>query len=130
MAWRRNAASIEITATVPANTTADVHLPDGRTFEVGSGDHKWAVTAPDPEPHQELTTSSSLAMIMDDPDAYRTVLDAFARIDPEVSTDFRRRMAWVPNQPLFGTFSLISPAVVDEVERSLAELNRSRGLPE
>ena len=130
VAWRRNAGSIEITATVPANTTADVHLPDGRTFEVGSGDHEWAVTAPDPEPHQELTTSSSLAMIMDDPDAYRTVLDAFARIDPEVSTDFRRRMAWVPNQPLFGTFSLISPAVVDEVERSLAELNRSRGLPE
>ena len=36
--------------------------------------------------------------------------------------------AWVPNQPLFGTFSLISPAVVGEVETSLAELNASRAV--
>ena len=60
--------------------------------------------------------------------AYRTGVDAFNRIDPAVGRDFTRRTAWVPNQPLFGAFSLISPAVVDEVERSLADLNRARGV--
>lgn len=73
-------------------------------------------------------TASSLAAIMDDPTAYRTVTDAFTRIDPAVAKDFRRRTHWVPNQPLFGAFSLISPAVVHEVERNLAELNAARGL--
>ena len=45
-----------------------------------------------------------------------------------MARDFNRRMAWVPNQPLFGAFSLISPAVVDEVERSLVDLNEARGV--
>ena len=73
-----------------------------------------------------MQTSTSLAAIMDDADAYRAVVDAFSRIDPAVAKDFVRRTAWVPNQPLFGAFSLISPAVVAEVESSLAALNSSR----
>lgn len=125
--WRREDGRIGITATVPANATASVRLPDGQEFDVAAGRHCWTVDNP-PEPAPaHLTTSTSLADIMDDPVAYRTVVDAFSRIDPAVARDFTRRMAWVPNQPLFGAFSLISPAVVAEVENSLAALNTSRG---
>jgi alpha-L-rhamnosidase len=128
VAWRRVDGSLTVTATVPPNTTAAVQLPDGQQFEVASGSHTWTVSF-DPEPApQRLTTSTSLAAVIDDPVAYRAVLDAFTRIDPAVARDFNRRTAWVEGQPLFGAFSLISPAVVDEVEGSLEQLNASRGV--
>jgi alpha-L-rhamnosidase len=127
--WRRlEGGRIEITATVPANSSAHVLLPDGQEYDVAAGQYSWTVVGePEPAP-SVVTTSTSLAAIMDDPVAYRTVLDAFSRIDPSIATGFRKRMAWVPNQPLFGAFSLISPAVVAEVEGSLADLNAARGV--
>lgn len=128
VAWRRIDAQVRVTATVPANTTARVRLPDGQRFEVEAGRHAWTVAADPQPPAQRLTTATSLAAIIDDPVAYQAVLDAFSRIDPAIARDFNRRMAWVENQPLFGAFSLISPAVVAEVEGSLEALNVSRGL--
>ena len=126
--WRRADGVITITATVPPNTSATVRLPDGKRFDVAAGTYSWTVAdQPQPDP-QRITTSTSLAAVIDDPVAYRTVLDAFTRIDPAVARDFDRRMAWVENQPLFGAFSLISPAVVAAVEGSLAELNEARGV--
>jgi alpha-L-rhamnosidase len=124
--WRRADGRLVITATVPPNSTATVRLPGGESYEVAAGRHEWTVADP-PEPAPAmLTTSTSLAEIMDDPEAYRTVVAAFNRIDPQVARDFTRRMAWVPNQPLFGAFSLISPAVIEAVEDGLAELNSTR----
>jgi alpha-L-rhamnosidase len=126
--WRRVDGRIAISADVPPNTSADVLLPDGQRCTVSAGHHEWTVdTQPQPAP-VAVTTSTSLAAIIDDPEAYRTVIDAFTRIDPAVAEDFRKRMAWVPNQPLFGAFSLISPAVVAEVEGSLAALNAARAV--
>lgn len=126
--WRRADGRVTITATVPPNATAAVRLPDGQSFDVATGTHEWVVDdVPDPAPAR-LTTATSLAAVMDDPVAYRTVVDAFTRIDPAVARDFMRRTAWVPNQPLFGAFSLISPAVVAEVEAGLAALNAERGV--
>ena len=42
-AWRIEGEEIEVTATVPPNTTATVTLPgaDGEPIEVGSGTHRW-----------------------------------------------------------------------------------------
>lgn len=126
--WRRKDGRITITATIPANATATVRLPDGQTSEVAAGTHQWVVDdVSEPTPGR-LTTSTSMAAVMDDPVAYHAVMEAFTRIDPAVARDFQRRTAWVPNQPLFGAFSLISPAVVAEVEGSLATLNAERGL--
>jgi len=126
--WHRIDGSVTITATVPANASAHVVLPDGRELSVDAGRHSWTVAAEPERVPSRLSTATSLAEIMDDPEAYRAVLDAFTRIDPAVATDFRKRTAWVPNQPLFGAFSLISPAVVAEVEGSLAALNGARGV--
>ena len=126
--WRRADGRISITAQVPPNTSAAVRLPDGRRLTVAAGHHEWTVDAEPKATPLVVTTSTSLAAIIDDPEAYRTVIDAFTRIDPAVAADFRTRRAWVPNQPLIGAFSLISPAVVAEVEGSLAALNASRGV--
>lgn len=41
--WERTADGIEVRATIPANTDAEVVLPDGSRHEVGSGTHRWLV---------------------------------------------------------------------------------------
>ena len=127
--WRREGDQIVVRALVPANSTAVVRLPGSEPFTVAAGSFTWtcADVLATPVP-AEVTSATSLAAIMDDPQAYRTVMDAFNRISPSVAREFNRRTAWVPNQPLFGAFSLISPAVVGEVENSLAELSASRAV--
>jgi alpha-L-rhamnosidase len=42
VSWRRAAERVEITATVPPNTTAEVALPDGTTQVVPAGVHQFA----------------------------------------------------------------------------------------
>jgi len=127
--WRREGEQIVVRALVPANSSAVVRLPGGEPFTVAAGSFTWTVAdVPATPAPGEVTSATSLAAIMDDPQAYRTVMDAFNRISPSVAREFNRRTAWVPNQPLFGSFSLISPAVVGEVENSLAELNASRAV--
>ncbi|MGV8908030.1 MAG: family 78 glycoside hydrolase catalytic domain [Propionicimonas sp.] len=126
--WHRHGDQVVVRALVPANTTALVRLPGTQPFTVAAGSHEWVVEVqPDPVPG-EVTTETSLAAIMDDPQAYQAVMAAFSRISPSVAREFHRRTAWVPNQPLFGSFSLISSAVKGEVESSLAALNESRAL--
>jgi alpha-L-rhamnosidase len=46
--WERVGDEIAVEALVPANTSADVVLPDGSRHEVGSGTHRWTVAAPAP----------------------------------------------------------------------------------
>lgn len=43
--WERSDGGVVIDAQVPANTEADVVLPDGRRHVVGSGSHRWVSTA-------------------------------------------------------------------------------------
>jgi alpha-L-rhamnosidase len=118
---------ITITAEVPPNTTATVRLPATEAFTVSAGHHEWTVDAePRPTP-APVTTSTSLAAIIDDPEAYHTVIDAFTRIDPAAG-DVHRRIAWVPNQPLHGAFRLVSPAVAAAVEDGLVALNATRAI--
>jgi hypothetical protein len=52
---------------------------------------------------------------------------AFTRVSPGLATEFTKRTAWLPNEPLIGGFSLISPAVAAEIESGLTVLNESRG---
>ena len=42
-AWKREGGKLIFDFTVPANTTATVHLPNGEVAEVGSGNHHFAV---------------------------------------------------------------------------------------
>lgn len=44
--WDRDGDDVTVEAAVPANTEADVILPDGTRREVGSGSHHWTVRVP------------------------------------------------------------------------------------
>jgi alpha-L-rhamnosidase len=126
--WHRTESQVEISATIPANTTAHVRLPNGQELDVASGQHHWSVaTQPAPTP-SPVTTATPLAQIMDDPDAYRTVLEAFTRIDPVAATDFRKQTTWLPNQTLKEALNLTPPTVIAEIEKDLARLNTNRGI--
>ena len=124
--WRRDGDRIVVRALVPASTRAIVRLPGTEPFTVVAGRHEWTVGVASAPAPAEVTTATSLAAIMDDPEAYETVMAAFNRMSPVVGKEFHRRTAWIPNQPLFGSFSLIAPDVQGEVEASLAQLNASR----
>ncbi len=128
VSWRRQDGRVHVMAIVPANASASVRLPDGSEHNVGSGTYEWSVEDAPAFAPARVSGDSPLAAIIDDQGAYATVMGAFRRIDPDVAREFRRRTRWVPNQPLFGTFSLISPAVVDELLGSLEALNGARGL--
>lgn len=58
ISWRSNDGRIEIEAEVPANTRAEVVLPDGtKPFEVASGSHRWSVEVDDGDrPHPPTRT--------------------------------------------------------------------------
>ena len=44
--WHKNLQKMHWQVTVPCNTTATIHLPDGRTDEVGSGTHTFDISLP------------------------------------------------------------------------------------
>ena len=127
--WHRAGGRIEVRAIVPANTDAVVTLPGSEPVIVGSGTHEWSVTDTGAgEAPRPLATSSTLAAIIDDPEAYQTVLEAFRSVDAGLAREFSKRTRWLPNEPLIGGFTLITPAVKAAIEEGLSALNASRGI--
>lgn len=126
--WVADAGQVTVTATVPPNTRAEVVLPgSAETFEVGSGEHSWTVADPRRSVRAaELTLDSSLAAIVDDPEAYATVVEVLDGVDAEWSRSFRRHTQWVEERPLGEAFLLGAPRVGDRVEAALAALNARR----
>ena len=103
-------------------------LPGDRAQDVGSGSYEWVVADPRrPVVPAQHSRNSSLAQIIDDPEAYTTVLGAMRRADPALAEDFRRRTSWIDEQALIGAFTMWPRAVVTEVDRALEELNSRRG---
>lgn len=76
--WERTPDGIRVTAIVPTNTRADVHLPDGQTLQVGSGTHEWTVAETPVEAPAPLTLDSSMASLADDEAAYAAFHSALA----------------------------------------------------
>lgn len=111
--WRSEAGSIVVSALVPPNTSADVVLPDGARLTVGAGRHEWVV--PDPRPAvripEDITLDTSLATIIDDPEAYETVWRAIDAVDPKLAVRFRRETSWAARQTL-ATSTIDTPATV------------------
>ena len=126
--WRRTGGQVVVTASVPANSSAVVRFAGEEPFTVTAGTFEWTVSdttgtaVPGP-----ITTDSTLASIMDDPQAYEAVMSAFRSVSPGLATEFSKRTAWLPNEPLIGGFTLITPAVKAAIESGLSSLNASRG---
>jgi alpha-L-rhamnosidase len=128
VAWKRDGATVTVTATVPPNSSARVILPGGdAVVEVGSGDHEWTVQADaGASAHADVSDETSLADLVDDREAYETVIAAIAATTQEGADIFRRHTKWTAGVHLGGSFHQLPPKVHADVTASLALLNASR----
>jgi alpha-L-rhamnosidase len=121
--WRRDGDVVRVHAVVPTNSSATVSLPDGSpSFEVGSGEHAWTVRVPRPAPRapQRLSLETALGDIIDDPQAYSTVLEVFDRHAPQAARTLRTHTRWEDGLPLSVEFFLLPKAVQRAIEADLA----------
>lgn len=129
--WQRQGTMVIVSASIPPNTTATIRLPGGaEPFDVGSGEHEWVVEAGTaPRRYEPLSLDSSLAQIVDDPEAYRVLVDAVERHDPVGAASFRRHTEWTPGNALREALNRSPQALVAEVIDGFAALEARRGAP-
>jgi alpha-L-rhamnosidase len=132
--WSRGDGVIRVEAVVPPNTMAVVVLPDGRELEVGSGSHEWAV--PDAAFSAESTAGaaasrvgldSTLAAVIDDPEAYQAIGQVLDAVDPAAAHSFRTNTRWSASRELGeALFMHAAPDTQREIAERLAELSARR----
>ncbi|GAA1974839.1 alpha-L-rhamnosidase [Microbacterium pumilum] len=127
-AWTRSGDRIRIEAVIPPNTTGIVTLPDGSTHEVGSGTHEWEVDADQPAAlPAHVGLDSTLAAVIDDPEAYRVILTALEAGKPTAAQSFRTTTQWKPGRDLGeAIFQQTGPALQAVIADRLAELSAAR----
>ncbi|WP_314505174.1 family 78 glycoside hydrolase catalytic domain [uncultured Microbacterium sp.] len=119
VSWVRTGDRIVVRAVVPANTSAVLDLP-GTTGEVGSGEHEWSFAAP-PEPERPALPglAASLADVIDDPRAYRALLDTVARFDADRAEAVRAETVWGAKRNVSSALMFVPPPLLDEVDAAL-----------
>lgn len=124
VAWHREGDEVVVTAEVPPNTEAVVDLPGAEPAVVGSGRHEFRFTeATDAASRRPLDLDSPSAAIIDDPEAYRVLLDTLASHDPARAEAVRIDTVWAEGRPLRGALMFTPPHVLADVERALAALD-------
>ncbi|SDG74620.1 alpha-L-rhamnosidase [Microbacterium pygmaeum] len=124
VAWRRDGDDVVVTARVPANTTAIVDLPDREIDEVGSGAHEWRFrdeAAADRGIRFDL--SSSLADVIDEPRAYRALLDTIAAVDPGKAEAVRAETKWAAGRTVRSALMFTPPDLIAAVDEALAAVS-------
>lgn len=122
--WRRDGDAVVVTAEVPPNTEAVVDLPGVAASVVGSGLHEWRFTeATDARSRRPLGLDSPSAAIIDDPEAYRALLDTLASHDPARAEAVRTDTVWAEGRPLRQALMFTPSDVLADVERALDALD-------
>jgi alpha-L-rhamnosidase len=120
VAWVREGGQVVVRAVVPANTTAVVDLPGSAPIEVGSGAHEWRFDA---EPAVERPAldglAASLADVIDDPRAYRALLDTVARFDEGRAEAVRAETVWGANRSVGSALMFVPPSLLADVDEAL-----------
>lgn len=127
-AWTRADGAIRVEAVIPPNTTATVVLPDGQSHDVGSGSHVWQVAdVVETAPPRRVGLDSSLSDVIDDPEAYRAVLDVLGAESSEAAERFRTTTKWVPGRELGeALFMVAGPDRQRAIEERLAAVSAER----
>lgn len=73
-----------------------------------------------------MSRDSTLADIIDDPEAYAAVWATIAKHDEAQSRVFRRHTKWTPGRKLGEVMFQISPPVQEEVAAALDSLSEAR----
>lgn len=124
VAWRRDGDEITVDVEVPPNTEAVVDLPGVEPAVVGSGRHAFRFTeAMDAATRRPFDLDSPTAAIIDDPEAYRVLLDTLASHDPARAEAVRVDTVWAEGRPLRGALMFTPPDVLADVEHALAALD-------
>ena len=125
--WRREGSNVVVEAVVPANTDAEVTLPDGSRHVVGSGTHSWSVpVAAAAQPADIVTEQTTLADIIDDPQAYEVIWRAIEKVDADAAHAFRARSTWTHAHRLADSLRHIPPADRVSIMAAVDELNAER----
>lgn len=120
VSWVREDGALRVRAAVPANTSADVVLPGRAPFEVGSGRHEWAIDAPpDPALRPLAGVGASLADIVDDPRAYRALLETVAAFDPDRAETIRRETVWGTQRTVAAALMFTPPHLAVQVDAAI-----------
>lgn len=125
--WSRAGAGLTVSVVVPANTTAEVHLPDGSQYEVGSGSHSWTLATDDRSPiRPRLTMSTPLSELMDDPAAFERVLSTIETHDSARARAVRQHTRWTPDLRIADVFRYDPHALATAVAHALHAVNEER----
>ncbi|MFB7894495.1 family 78 glycoside hydrolase catalytic domain [Microbacterium sp. NPDC056044] len=126
--WSRKDGVLRVEATVPPNTTAVVVLPDGRELEVGSGTHEWEVAEPArAAAASRIGMDSTLAAVIDDPEAYEAIGEVLEASSPEAAHGFRTHTKWSDARELGeALFMHAGPETQQEIAAALAALSAER----
>lgn len=126
VAWARVGNEVHVRATIPGGVDAEIPTADGPR-SLGTGIHEWTLPAPAPEPAGPVGLESSLAQVMDDPEALAVVEAALAEHRPAAVTAMRTATRWTRGQTLAElVFQYASPAVQHEIGRRLTALSAAR----
>jgi alpha-L-rhamnosidase len=121
VAWHREGFEIVVRAVVPPNTTAVVELPSAPVeIEVVSGVHEWRFPAPAATERPPLDgIAASLADVIDDPRAYRALLDTVANFDAGRAEAVRAETVWGANRGVGTALMFVPPTLIAEVDAAL-----------
>lgn len=124
VAWHREGDVVVVTATVPANTTAEVDLPGtdlpAAEATVGPGTYTWRVpAAPAPARPALPGVQADLAAVIDDPRAYRALLDTLAAVAPDRVESVRAETTWAAGRPLATALMFTPPPVLAAVDEAI-----------
>lgn len=120
VAWAREGAEVVVRAVVPANTTAVVDLPGRDPFEVGSGTHEWRIPSAPASARPPLDgLEASLADVIDDPRAYRALLDTVAGFDAGRAEAVRAETLWGANRTVGTALMFVPPHVLADVDAAI-----------
>ncbi len=120
VSWVREGDQIVVRAVVPTNTTALVDLPGTTAAEVGSGTHEWRFADDAAAERPALDgLAASLADVIDDPRAYRALLDTVARFDAGRAEAVRADTLWGANRSVGSALMFVPPSLLDDVDAAL-----------
>ena len=114
---RRAAASAQSSAARARSTSASI--------SGGANMSAWRRGRPSAQTVSTRTASAragSRAAIIDDPEAYRVLLDTLAAHDPDRAEAVRVDTVWAEGRPLRSALMFTPPNVLADVERALAHL--------
>lgn len=120
--WRRQGAQIVVSASIPPNTSAEVVLPGREVFSVESGFHEWTMDSVSVPRRPALPgVAASLADVIDDPRAYKALIDTIQKFDPRVAESIRTDTVWGTGRPVSAALMFTPPSLALAVDEAIRE---------